>query len=95
MTDKVKLIKDCFDAFARGDVAYIVARVSDDVDWRGDATAEIPYAGTFKGPLGVGQFFSRMADAASTTTRSRRSGSTTIQPPRQRRSAARESRRRP
>jgi len=63
MTDKVKLIKDCFDAFARGDVAYIVARVSDDVDWRGDATAEIPYAGTFKGPLGVGQFFSRMADA--------------------------------
>ena len=23
MTDKVKLIQDCFDAFARGDVAYI------------------------------------------------------------------------
>jgi ketosteroid isomerase-like protein len=63
MTDKVKLIKDCFDAFARGDVAYIVARVSNDVDWRGDATAEIPYAGIYKGPQGVGQFFSRMADA--------------------------------
>ncbi len=63
MTDKVKLIKDCFDAFARGDVGYILARVSDDVDWRGDQTVEIPYAGSFKGPHGVGQFFSRMADA--------------------------------
>jgi ketosteroid isomerase-like protein len=63
MTDKVKLIKDCFDAFARGDVGYILARVSDDVEWRGDQTAEIPYAGSFKGPQGVGQFFSRMADA--------------------------------
>ena len=63
MTDKVKLIQDCFDAFARGDVGYIVARVSNDVDWQGDATAEIPYAGTYKGPQGVGQFFSRMADA--------------------------------
>jgi ketosteroid isomerase-like protein len=63
MMDKVKLIKDCFDAFARGDVAYILARVSNDVDWRGDATAEIPYTGIFKGPQGVGQFFSRMADA--------------------------------
>jgi ketosteroid isomerase-like protein len=63
MTDKVKLIQDCFDAFARGDVGYILARVSDDVEWRGDQTAEIPYAGSFKGPQAVGQFFSRMADA--------------------------------
>ena len=37
MTDKVKLIKDCFDAFGRGDVGVIfVARVSNDVEWRGD-----------------------------------------------------------
>ena len=63
MTDKVKLIEDCFDAFARGDVAYILARVSNDVEWRGDTTAEIPYAGIFEGPQGVGQFFAKMADA--------------------------------
>ena len=68
MTDKVKLIKDCFDAFARGDAGYIVARVSNDVDWRGTETTEIPYAGTYKGPQGVGQFFSRMAEALDVKT---------------------------
>ena len=43
---------------------YILARVSNDVEWRrADTTAEIPYAGIFEGPQGVGQFFAKMADA--------------------------------
>ncbi|MDP1748354.1 MAG: nuclear transport factor 2 family protein [Reyranella sp.] len=68
MTDKVKLIRDCFDAFARGDAAFIVARVSDDVDWRHSPSPEIPYAGAYKGPQGVGQFFTRIGEALDVTS---------------------------
>lgn len=60
MADNVKLIRDCFDAFARGDAGYIVARVSNDVDWRHAGGADIPYAGTYKGRQGVGDFFNRI-----------------------------------
>ena len=61
MTDKVKLIKDCFDAFGRGDVGLYSSRgsatTSNGVAIR---AAEIPYAGIFEGPQGVGQFFARI-----------------------------------
>ena len=68
MADKVKLIKDCFEAFGRGDVAFIVAQVTDDVDWRGSEAAELPYRGNYKGPQGVGQFFTAMAGALDVKT---------------------------
>ena len=66
MADNVKLIKDVFDAFARGDAAFIVAQVSSDVDWRHPG-AGTPYGGTYKGPEGVGQFFSRIGAAVEVT----------------------------
>ena len=68
MTDSVKLIKDCFDAFGRGDPGYIVARVTDDVDWRHVGGPEIPYGGAYKGRDGVGQFFSRIGAAVEVKT---------------------------
>lgn len=60
MTDNVKLIKD---AFGRGDPAFIVAQVSGDVDWRHPGGAEIPYGGTYNGPQGVAQFFTRIGES--------------------------------
>ena len=55
MADNVKLIQECFDAFGRGDPAFIVARVSNDVDWRHAGGPEIPYGGAYKGRQGVGR----------------------------------------
>ena len=49
MADNVKLIRDCFDAFGRGDPGFIVARVAKDVDWRHAGGPEIPYGGAYKG----------------------------------------------
>lgn len=60
MADNVTLIKECFDAFGRGDAGFIVARVADDVDWRHPGGRDVPYAGAYKGVDGVGQFFGRI-----------------------------------
>jgi ketosteroid isomerase-like protein len=66
VADNVKTIKECFDAFARGDAAFIVARVTDDVDWRPPGTAT-PYGGNYKGPQGAGQFFAKIGGAVEVT----------------------------
>jgi ketosteroid isomerase-like protein len=63
MADNVKLIRECFDAFGRGDAAFIVARVTRDVDWRHAGGPEIPYGGHYKGREGVGEFFTRIGAA--------------------------------
>ena len=63
MADNVKLIRDCFDAFGRGDAGFIVTRVAKDVDWRHAGGPEIPYGGAYKGRDGVGDFFTRIGAA--------------------------------
>lgn len=44
-------IKELYAAFQQGDVAAIVAKVADDVDWRNDQVAsnECPWNGKFSG----------------------------------------------
>ena len=66
MADNVKLIRDCFDAFGRGDPGFIVARVAQDVDWRHAGGPEIPYGGAYKGRDGVGQCSSPRSARRST-----------------------------
>jgi ketosteroid isomerase-like protein len=68
MADNVKLIRDCFDAFGRGDPGFIVARVSNDVDWRHAGGPEIPYGGTYKGRQGVGDFFTKIGTSLDVLT---------------------------
>jgi ketosteroid isomerase-like protein len=68
MTDNEKLINRCFDAFGRGDPAFIVGQVSGDVDWRHPGGAEIPYGGVYKGPQGVAEFFTRIDASVEVTS---------------------------
>ena len=68
MADNVKLIRDCFDAFGRGDAGFIVGKVSDDVDWRHAGGPEIPYGGAYKGRDGVGQFFTKIGASIDVLT---------------------------
>ena len=68
MSDNVRLIRDCFDAFGRGDAGFIVARVSNDVDWRHAGGPEIPYGGDYRGRDGVGDFFTRIGAAVDLLT---------------------------
>lgn len=52
-------IRDLYAAFQRGDIDAIVAKVTDDVDWRNDGVAsrECPWNGNFSGKRNLPGFF--------------------------------------
>jgi ketosteroid isomerase-like protein len=52
-------VKDVYAAFQRQDVAAILERVADNVDWRNDgvASSECPWNGNFSGKANVPGFF--------------------------------------
>jgi hypothetical protein len=53
----VALIETMYDAFAQGNIQFILDRITEDVDWVNEGPESIPYAGTFKGPNDVQRFF--------------------------------------
>ena len=57
-------VKDVYAAFKRGDVADIVARVADDVDWRNDGVAshECPWNANFSGKANLPGFFQAVGE---------------------------------
>jgi uncharacterized protein len=56
-----ELVKSVYDAFGRGDLAFILDRLAEDVDWALEGPAIIPYAGKRKGVAQVKQFFEALA----------------------------------
>src|SRR4051812_21421715 len=57
-TENIRTIEAVYEAFGRGDVAFIANCVTDDVDWASDTSSEAaPWFGQHKGPQGVGDFF--------------------------------------
>jgi ketosteroid isomerase-like protein len=62
--DNLTLVKDIYDAVGRGDVAAILDRVSDDVDWAAEAASKAaPWYGPRSGKDGVASFFSDLASS--------------------------------
>ena len=60
--DNVTIVKEIYDAVGRGDVAAILDRVSDDVDWAAEAAGKTaPWHGPRSGKDGVTSFFSDLA----------------------------------
>ena len=56
--DNIKTIQLFYEAFGRGDIATIVAHVTDDVDWGAEAGGTgAPWYGARTGPSGVQDFF--------------------------------------
>jgi len=56
-TQNAALIRSLYDAFGRGDVAYILANVTADSVWNTEGPAVIPYTGVRRGPKEVAGFF--------------------------------------
>jgi ketosteroid isomerase-like protein len=54
--DNVELIRPAYDAFARGDIAGVMAVLADDIDWH--APALLPHGRDARGHDQVGEFFS-------------------------------------
>lgn len=51
MTSNAELIRQAYDAFARGDIEAVLAVLDKDVEWT--EAAGFPYAGTYHGPEAV------------------------------------------
>ena len=66
--DHLKLVREIYDAVGRGDVAAILDRVTDDVDWSAEATGHAaPWHGPRTGPSGVASFFADLAGSIEIT----------------------------
>ena len=55
------LIQSVYDAFGRGDIPFILARLTDDVDWTMEGPSIIPYGGKRRGVKEVIGFFEALA----------------------------------
>jgi uncharacterized protein len=55
----IDLVRSMFEAFGRGDIAYILAGLTPDCTWI--CPGECPYSGTYSGPEGAGAFFQKLA----------------------------------
>ena len=64
-TAPIELVASVYEAFKRGDIAFILARVAPQATWRQPAT--LPWGGDYRGPQGAGEFFQKL-DANMETT---------------------------
>ncbi len=55
--EAVEVVKACYAAFERGDIAGVLSRVSPDVSWIDPGFPDVPYAGVRNGRDGVADFF--------------------------------------
>lgn len=63
MDENSKLIADLYTAFSRGDIPFILERLSDDVRFEHSGSPEVPYGGSYRGKDAVLDFFGKI-DAA-------------------------------
>lgn len=62
--DNLTIVKEIYDAVGRGDVAAILDRVSDNVDWAAQAASKAaPWHGPRAGRDGVASFFTDLASS--------------------------------
>ncbi len=57
MSDLIEKIKDIYAAFGRGDIAAILASLTDDVSWEFEAPAELSWSGIRHTPQEAAGFF--------------------------------------
>jgi len=62
-----KIVQDIYAAFGRGDVAFILDQLTDDVSWRTHSEAIVPWSGDFSGKARVPKFFDAIYSAGEVT----------------------------
>jgi ketosteroid isomerase-like protein len=63
MQDNAKIVAEIYSAFGRGDIASILDRVANDVDWNHSKSSEIPYGGHYSSRAEVQKFFDKISSA--------------------------------
>jgi uncharacterized protein len=57
--DNKKLVISLYEAFGRGDLAYVLSKMHHDAEWIMPGPAGLPHAGTRRGPQGAAEFFEK------------------------------------
>jgi ketosteroid isomerase-like protein len=65
MSENADFIHSLYGAFAKGDIATILAALTPDVDWVCEGPASVPFCGKFRGPDQVSKFFETLATTQS------------------------------
>jgi hypothetical protein len=60
----VRVVEGMFSSLQRGDIAGVLDRLSDDIEWRLAGPSELPYAGIHRGRDEVAKFFQSFGQAA-------------------------------
>jgi ketosteroid isomerase-like protein len=60
VTDNVATLRSGYEAFARGDVPAVLALFDPDIVWSTPETVQ--FGGAYRGPAGVGEFFSKLPE---------------------------------
>jgi ketosteroid isomerase-like protein len=55
-----QLVQSMYEAFSRGDIQTILAALAPDADWDDSGPAAVPFAGRYRGPQGVLEFFQKL-----------------------------------
>jgi uncharacterized protein len=62
--DNTSVVKGIYEAFGRGDIESLLGKLADNVEWVVPGHEDgIPYAGTYHGLAGVGDFFSALGES--------------------------------
>lgn len=66
--DNLKIVKEIYDAVRRGDVAAVLDRVTEDVEWSAEAASHAaPWYGRRTGKTGVAGFFRDLSESVEIT----------------------------
>jgi ketosteroid isomerase-like protein len=61
----LQIVQECYNAFNRGDIPYIIDQLTDDVRWISQIDPVVPWSGVHAGPSAVANgFFGRIAETA-------------------------------
>ena len=61
--ESLRVVKDAYAAFGRGDIQGFLGMLSDDVEWYVPGEG-VPHSGTYRGRNEVAQFFQKLAQVA-------------------------------
>lgn len=59
-TDNIAIVREAYENFVTGNIAGVLYKLADDVEWIDPGAPAIPYAGVYRGPAEVGRFFERL-----------------------------------
>jgi ketosteroid isomerase-like protein len=55
--ENTDLVKQCYEAFAKGDIKQLLSYMQDDIEWELPAVEGVPFSGKRQGRDAVGEFF--------------------------------------